>query len=79
MSDAKQDGFDGLTARLAEVEGIVTHQERTIQQLNEVLLQHERRLAKAEARLPQIVGRVEVLCESLDRDRPPKDERPPHY
>ena len=74
-----QDGLEALTARLTELEEILTHQERTMQQFNEVVLQQDRRLAKVEARLAQIVGRVEVLCESLDTDQPPEDERPPHY
>ena len=79
MGETPQTNLEALATRVTELEELSTHQERTIQQLDEVILQQERRLAETEAALKRLAEKVEIFSHSADTTRPPEDERPPHY
>jgi len=79
MSETYQEDLEALAARVTELEELSTHQERTVQQLNEVILQQERRLAETEAALKRLAEKFETLSTSADTPRSLEDERPPHY
>ncbi|MEE8452730.1 MAG: SlyX family protein [Thermoguttaceae bacterium] len=79
MDETHQDDHKKLATRVTELEELSTHQERTLQQLDQVILQQDRRLAEAEATLTRLADKVEVLSHSADTNRSPEDEQPPHY
>jgi uncharacterized coiled-coil protein SlyX len=72
--------MEKLNARLVALEEQFTHQQRTIDALNQVILQQQKMIDRFEAEL----GRAEQKMESLmsARDETPRtleDDRPPHY
>jgi len=79
MGETPQGNLEALATRVTELEGLSTHQERMLQQLDEVILQQERRLAETEAALKRLAEKVEIFSNSADTTQSPEDERPPHY
>ncbi|HYW81482.1 MAG TPA: SlyX family protein [Thermoguttaceae bacterium] len=79
MGETQKDNFEALARRVTELEELSTHQERTVQQLNEVILQQERRLTETEAALKRVAEKVDTFSTSGDTPRSLEDERPPHY
>lgn len=79
MGETEQSDNEALADRVTELEELSTHQERMLQQLSEVLLQQERRLAETETTLTRLAEKVGSFSNSADTARPPEDERPPHY
>lgn len=78
MNEKAHQPAGDLSARVTAMEEIAMHQDRVIQQLHEVLLQQDRRLASVEASLARLTGQLRTFYESLD-EPPPPDEKPPHY
>jgi len=69
-SDARQ--------RLLAMEERLTFQQRTIDELNGVVLSHDRRLEQLSRELARIAGSVERLAEASPGEDLPH-EKPPHY
>ena len=68
-----------LAARLTELEELLTHQQRTIQDLNDVAVQQNKRLTGLETRLEQMARQVASLVDSITDEDTPEEEPPPHY
>ena len=69
---------DALAARVAELESLHTYMQQTIDDLNSVVVAHERRVEKLERSLDQLAGRVTSLASALPEDETPEPP-PPHY
>lgn len=69
---------ESLEARVAELESLHTHLEQTIDELNSVVVQHERRVHTLERSLDQLAGRVTSLADALPGEEEPEPP-PPHY
>ena len=69
---------DPLTARVAELESLHTYMQQTIDDLNSVVVEHERRVEKLERSLDQLAGRVTSLADALPGEEQPEPP-PPHY
>lgn len=63
--------------RLVALEERLTHQQRLIEQLNDVVVAHERRLDQLGRDLARYASAVERLEASSGDDLP--HEKPPHY
>jgi len=62
--------------RLNHIEASVAHLERLCDQLNSVVIEQDRRLARLQKRLDQIAQHLETA----DRERlGPLQEKPPHW
>jgi uncharacterized coiled-coil protein SlyX len=74
-------GDDAKSAkRLSEVESLLTFMQRTIDDLNQVVLEQARRIERQEAELARLRASLETLIGSIvEVPRRPEDERPPHY
>ena len=79
MGETPQSNLETLANRVTELEQLSAHQERMVQELNEVLVQQARRLTETEAALMRLAAKVESSSSSADTTRLPEDERPPHY
>jgi len=70
---------DKLEQRVTELEGLHSHLERTIQQLDEVIRSQEQRLTGLEKRATLLGGQFTSIAEWVAEQRDPGEERPPHY
>jgi uncharacterized coiled-coil protein SlyX len=79
MNASEQDPVQPLAERIIRLEELFLHLQRTVQDLDEVVLKIVNRLDALEAGLARIATRTERLSDSLGPDRSLEDERPPHY
>ena len=63
--------------RITDLEERLTHQERLIDQLNDVVLGQARQLERLSRELSNYVSAVERLAAAAEGDLP--HEKPPHY
>ncbi len=78
-SDSNGPAPEQLAARVTELEGLFTHQQRMVHELHDVVLSQDRRLSAAEATLSRLTGELSTLVDSITPRQSPEDERPPHY
>ncbi len=64
--------------RIAELESRLAHQEHTIGQLNDVVVEQQRQLDKLEASMNRLVERLQS-GDDPGAEGNPLDELPPHY
>ncbi len=64
--------------RLNELEIRFTHQERTIEELNDIVSRQELLLERMERELLQLREQMKILLPSLSRGED-EEEPPPHY
>ncbi|MHC2069927.1 SlyX family protein [Bremerella sp. T1] len=68
-----------VVERITTLEEKHAHQERIIADLNEVILDQQKRLMRLESLLKRADERIEQLHAAMDQPRSADDERPPHY
>lgn len=79
MSQFEPNPREQLVARVTELEELFTHFERTIQDLNEVVLGVQQRLDTLENRLENLSKILKTRSKSSVEDPSTREERPPHY
>ncbi len=79
MNDTPGSPPKQLLARITQLEELLTHLQQTTQDLNEVVIQQQRRSDQIEQELARLTERVRVISESKANDSDVTDERPPHY
>ncbi len=73
-------GDDRLSARVTALEELLTHFERVVGDLHEVVLAQQGRVDELETRLARVAAGMDSLTESLPTPPPdPEADRPPHY
>jgi uncharacterized coiled-coil protein SlyX len=66
--------------RLSRVESLLTFMQRTIDDLNQVVLEQAKRMERQDAEIARLRASLETLIGSIvEAPRRPEDERPPHY
>ncbi|MBM3963487.1 MAG: SlyX family protein [Planctomycetes bacterium] len=65
--------------RLVELEVLFTHLQKTITDLDEVVVDQSRRIDQLQRELKILAGDVRLVRESSREQRRPEDEIPPHY
>lgn len=66
-------------SRLTELEFVVTHLQRTIHDLNEVIVDQGKRLDTLQREIRLIASDIRQVRESTREPRLAEDEIPPHY
>jgi uncharacterized coiled-coil protein SlyX len=79
LSDTPRDGPTPLETRVTGLEELLTHQQRLLDQLNEVILRQQRELAALGSRLSRLEAAVDSVADQTAEHRTAEDERPPHY
>jgi SlyX protein len=80
MTDSDSQSNREMHRRLSDVESLVTFLQRTIDDLNAVILEQQRRLESQEKELGQVRAAFSTLADSIVETPPrPEDEKPPHY
>ena len=65
--------------RLVELEVLFTHLQKTITDLDGVVVDQARRIDQLQRELRMIAGDVRLVRDSSREHRRPEDEIPPHY
>jgi uncharacterized coiled-coil protein SlyX len=68
-----------LEDRLTELESVVTYQQKMLSELNEVLIDVQRRLDHMPRDIARLSQEIAVTRELTTERRRPEDEIPPHY
>ncbi len=68
-----------LEPRLVAVEELMTHLDRVLQDLNEVVLNQQQRLERLETRWSRLANELEIVSQRVDEPRTLEDDKPPHY
>jgi len=71
--------IERLTHRVVELEELITHMQRTIGDLDQVVLAQQNRLELLERRISAVGAELSVVASSVVEERKPEDEKPPHY
>ncbi|HAA93217.1 MAG TPA: SlyX protein [Rhodospirillaceae bacterium] len=68
-----------LTRRLSDLEERTAHQEKTIEELNEMVSEQWRTIDGLEERLLRLQDRLQALESSGPAQKPEDEPPPPHY
>ncbi|MCU0707876.1 MAG: SlyX family protein [Pirellula sp.] len=66
-------------SRLTELETLFTHMQRTIQDLDQVVVEQARRIDLLEREMRLLTSDLRTLRDAYREPRRPEDEVPPHY
>ncbi len=66
-------------ARLIELEMLFMHHQRTVADLDQVVLSQQRKIEALERRIQSLQGELGTMASALTPERKPEDEKPPHY
>jgi uncharacterized coiled-coil protein SlyX len=67
------------TERITELEGLFTHLQRTMKDLDQVVIEQARRIVQLERELNLLAGELRAVRDFSREPRRPEDEIPPHY
>jgi uncharacterized coiled-coil protein SlyX len=70
---------EAFAERQTELETLVTHLQRTVQDLDEVIRRQQGTLDGLQARLGRLDADLGQLRDATTIERRPEDEKPPHY
>jgi uncharacterized coiled-coil protein SlyX len=80
MTDTDSQSNQDLEHGQSEIESVVTYLQRTVDELNSVILEHQRRIDSQEKELARLRALFTNLVDSIvEVPRRPEDEKPPHY
>jgi uncharacterized coiled-coil protein SlyX len=79
MNHPQDEPLTPLSARMTELEGVFTHLQRMVQELDQVVLAQQRRIEVLEAQVLRLAAGFVALSGPSEPPRTLEDERPPHY
>ncbi len=79
MNEPRVDDEKRLEARVVELETLFTHLQRTIGELDQVVLAQQKRIEALERTIATWREELGALAGAVTEERKPEDEKPPHY
>lgn len=79
MQDDAPTTHDRLSARIVELETLYTHLQKTLGELDQVVLGQQRQIEALERKIAAVNADLGAVARSVVDDRRPEDEKPPHY
>ena len=79
MDDQHANQPEQLAARLAHVEELFMHLQRTVQDLDQVVILQGKRLDTLERKVSQFAVVLETLAPASEQEPPLSESKPPHY
>ena len=73
------DDLQQLSSRQTDLEVLVTHLQRTVQVLDEVIREQQGTIEVLRARIERLDADLGQLRDVTSIERKPEDEKPPHY
>lgn len=71
--------LERLTTRVSDLEVLFTHLQRTVGELDQVILAQQRQIDGLERKLLAMGSEVTAIAAHVADERKPEDEKPPHY
>ena len=71
--------WDRLHERVVDLETLWMHLQRTLGDLDQVVLTQQKRIEALERKIAGLTSDLSSLSGSLPDERKPEDEKPPHY
>jgi SlyX protein len=68
-----------LEARLTDLETIISHQQKLIEDLNDVVIDLQKRIDVLPREISRLSDEIRVTRQLSAEIRRPEDEKPPHY
>ena len=79
MCSQHHSNIEPLAERITRLEELFTHLQRTVLDLNEVVIECQRRVDALDAKVLRLADSVVEQAAGPDRPFDPEAERPPHY
>ena len=79
MSSHGDQADDRLRSRIDELETLFTHLQRTLGDLDQVVLAQQKQIESLERTIAALGTELGALAGSPSEERKPEDEKPPHY
>ena len=79
MGQQEPQSNDRLNQRVIELEALFMHLQRTISELDQVVLAQQKRLEALERKIASLGAELTSVAGSITEERKPEDEKPPHY
>lgn len=79
MSNKNSRQDEALAARVTELETLFTHLQRTVGELDQVVLAQQKRLESLEGKVAAMRADLNAVSRSGGEERTLEDEKPPHY
>jgi uncharacterized coiled-coil protein SlyX len=79
MIDENADAITRLTARICDLEARYTHAQRTVEELNEVVVEQSKRLDTLQRKLVMLGDRFDSFATHEVEPRTLEGDKPPHY
>ena len=70
---------DRLPERVIELEALFTYLQRTVSELDQVVLAQQKRLELLERKVDAVGVELNSVSSAMTQERKPEDEKPPHY
>ena len=71
--------WERINARVVDLETLLTHLQRTLGDLDQVILAQQRQLEGLERKVAALSSDLNQFSSSAREERKPEDEKPPHY
>ena len=79
MNSDMSDAALRLEARFSDLESRYTHVQRTVEEMNAVVIEQEKRIDTLERKVALLAGQLGSLAERETEPRTLEDDKPPHY
>jgi uncharacterized coiled-coil protein SlyX len=79
MATSELDSIDRLRQRVTDLEALFTHLQRSVQDLDKVILDQQRQLDAVRGQMSRLMLQLEQFTDLAYEPRRPEEERPPHY
>jgi uncharacterized coiled-coil protein SlyX len=79
MAPVDPSHLDRLTVRVTDLEVLFMHLQRSVQDLDKVILDQQKQLNSLRAQLSRLLLQLEQLADSGAEPRRLEEEKPPHY
>lgn len=79
MPDHQPDAASSLAARLTDLENRYTLLQRTVEDLDQVILSQARQIESLERKLALVTSQLAAVADRDTEPRSLEDDKPPHY
>jgi uncharacterized coiled-coil protein SlyX len=79
MATVEPETSQPLIERVTELEMLFTHLQRSVQDLDKVILDQQKQLNALRGQLSRLLQQLEQFSDPGAEPRRPEEERPPHY